>query len=319
MRNKRILVTGGAGFIGSHLCEALLKNGWRVFALDCFDPYYPRKLKEQNIAGLISNDHFSLLEVDIRDDNSLQEALEEIKPPCVVHLAARGGVRPSLEIPKLYEEINIRGTLNVLEAARATGVRRFVYASSSSVYGVNDNVPFKEDETSLRVVSPYAATKVAGEALCRVYHRLADFNSTVCLRFFTVYGPRQRPDMAIRKFAGFIHEGKEIPIFGDGSSYRDYTFISDIIQGILGAVEQGSDFEIINLGESKTIKLLDLIGLLEQALGKKAILEHLPPQLGDVPRTFACVDKARKLLGYNPQVGIEEGINRFAKWFLEQQ
>ena len=287
--------------------------------MDCFEPYYPRELKEQNISSLRSHDRFSLHEIDIRNEPDLQKTFRECAPSHVIHLAARGGVRPSLEFPELYEILNIRGTLNVLKAAQITGgVQRFVFASSSSVYGVTDTVPFREDNTNLRVISPYGATKIAGEALCHTYHHLAGF-SVACLRFFTVYGPRQRPDMAIRKFASLITDEREISLYGDGSSYRDYTYISDIIQGIVASVEGQFDFEIFNLGESKTIKLLDLIRLLEDALGKKARFKHIPMQPGDVPRTYACIDKARKMLGYNPTVTMEEGIKRFARWFLKQR
>jgi len=313
---KRVLVTGGAGFIGSHLCERLQKEGWEVTCLDNFDDFYPPVLKRENLKALLSSDRFRLIEGDIRDEPFLERIFKEGEFDLVVHLAARAGVRPSIRQPLLYEEVNVRGTLNLLEACRRHGVRKFIFASSSSVYGKNPKVPFAEDDPLTSIISPYAATKRAGEILCYTYHHLYGLD-VFCLRFFTVYGPRQRPEMAIHKFTRLIHEGRAVPVYGDGSSRRDYTYIDDCIDGVMRAIERVRGYEVVNIGEARTVPLMELVRLIERALGKEAFVEHLPPQPGDVPITYADVTKARKLLGYEPHTPIEEGIRRFVQWFLE--
>ncbi|MDQ3744747.1 MAG: GDP-mannose 4,6-dehydratase [Acidobacteriota bacterium] len=313
---RSVLVTGGAGFIGSHLVERLLGEGlWRVHVVDDFNDFYDPVVKRRNVAPHLSREDFHLTEADIRDRDALESVFRESAFDCVVHLAARAGVRPSLVEPLLYAETNIRGTLNLLELARAHGVRQFVFGSSSSVYGENEKVPFSEDDPVGRPISPYAATKAAGELLCHTYSHLWGLRS-VCLRFFTVYGARQRPDLAIHKFARLISEGKPLPVFGDGTTRRDYTFIDDIIAGVRAGIDyEASAFEIINLGESRTVSLSELIALLERGLGREALIERRPTQPGDVPQTFADISKARRLLGYDPQTPIEEGIRRFVEWF----
>jgi UDP-glucuronate 4-epimerase len=310
------LVTGGAGFIGSHLVERLLGEGdWRVHVVDDFNDFYDPALKRRNVAPHLARRDFRLREADIRDRAALAGVFREEAFDCVVHLAARAGVRPSLAEPLLYAETNIRGTLNLLELARESGVRRFVFGSSSSVYGENEKVPFSEDDPVNRPISPYAATKAAGELLCHTYSHLWGLRC-VALRFFTVYGARQRPDLAIHKFARLISRGQPVPVFGDGTTRRDYTFVDDIIAGVRAAMDyEASAFEVINLGESRTVSLSELIGLLERELGREARLERQPPQPGDVPQTFADISKARRLLGYDPQTPIEEGIRRFVEWF----
>ncbi len=312
---KNILVTGGAGFIGSHLVERLLgENIWRVSVVDDFNDFYAPELKRANISAHLENPNFRLYEIDICDTQGLEAVFAENEFDAIVHLAARAGVQPSLSQPKLYAETNIGGTLNLLEMARKYNVRQFVFGSSSSVYGVNCKIPFSEDDKISQPISPYAATKAAGELLCHTYSHLYDIRA-VCLRFFTVYGARQRPDLAIRKFSELILQEKPIQMFGDGTTRRDYTFIDDIIGGVRAAIDYaGSDFETFNLGESQTVELKRLIELLEENLGKKAIVERMPIQAGDVPQTFADISKSRKLLGYNPQTKIEEGIRRFAEW-----
>ncbi len=299
----KVLVTGGAGFIGSHVVEALLKRGDDVAALDDFNDFYDPALKRRNVAGFPR-----VIEGDIRGK------LPAEKFDAIIHLAARAGVRPSLAQPRLYTDVNVAGTQNVLEFARQTGVKKFVFASSSSVYGVNQKVPFSEDDPIFKPISPYAATKLAGEALCHVYHHLYGMDM-VCLRFFTVYGPRQRPDLAIRKFTAAILAGQPIEVFGDGSTRRDYTHIDDILQGVLAALDRPLGFEIINLGESRTVELRELIALIEKATGKTAKVHRQPLQPGDVPVTFADITKARRLLDYNPRVPIETGIAQFVEWF----
>ncbi|MDQ5837187.1 MAG: GDP-mannose 4,6-dehydratase, partial [Acidobacteriota bacterium] len=299
---RSVLVTGGAGFIGSHLVERLLGEGlWRVHVVDDFNDFYDPVVKRRNVAPHLSREDFHLTEADIRDRDALESVFRESAFDCVVHLAARAGVRPSLVEPLLYAETNIRGTLNLLELARAHGVRQFVFGSSSSVYGENEKVPFSEDDPVGRPISPYAATKAAGELLCHTYSHLWGLRS-VCLRFFTVYGARQRPDLAIHKFARLISEGKPLPVFGDGTTRRDYTFIDDIIAGVRAGIDyEASAFEIINLGESRTVSLSELIALLERGLGREALIERRPTQPGDVPQTFADISKARRLLGYDPR------------------
>ena len=318
MRN--VLVTGGAGFIGSHLVARLLaEGGWRVVVLDDFNDFYDPALKRRNVEPHLGREGFELREADIRDRAALEEIFEETKFDVIVHLAARAGVRPSLAEPVLYTETNINGTVNLLELARGHGVRQFVFGSSSSVYGENKKVPFAEDDPVSRPISPYAATKAACELLCHTYSHLFGLRS-VCLRFFTVYGARQRPDLAIHKFARLISEGKPIPVFGDGTTRRDYTYVDDIIAGVRAAMDyEASTYEVINLGGSRTVSLSELIALLERELNQKAVIDRQPPQPGDVPQTFADVSKARRLLGYDPQTPIEEGVRRFVEWFKSRE
>ncbi|MBC7931277.1 MAG: GDP-mannose 4,6-dehydratase [Rubrivivax sp.] len=314
MRN--VLVTGGAGFIGSHLVGRLLGEGaWRVHVVDDFNDFYDPALKRRNVAPHLGRDDFRLHEADIRDRDALGRVFGESQFDCIVHLAARAGVRPSLAEPVLYAETNIGGTLNLLELARARGVEQFVFGSSSSVYGENEKVPFAEDDPIFKPISPYAATKAAGELLCHTYSHLFGLRC-VALRFFTVYGARQRPDLAIHKFARLISAGRPIPVFGDGTTRRDYTYVDDIIAGVRAAMNyEASRYEVVNLGESRTVELRELIALLEKELGRDAIIDRQELQPGDVPQTFADITKARRLLGYDPQTPIEEGIRHFVEWF----
>jgi len=316
---KSILVTGGAGFIGSHLVDHLLAtNIEKVTVVDDFNDFYAPELKRKNIDAQQQDARYRLFEVDIRNRQALEKVFAQSDFDCIVHLAARAGVRPSLTDPLLYSETNIDGTVNLLEFARRANIKQFVFGSSSSVYGINAKVPFTEQDEIRQPISPYAATKAAGELLCHTYSHLYDMRC-VCLRFFTVYGPRQRPDLAIHKFAKLINEGKAIPVFGDGSTRRDYTYIDDIISGVLGAINySGSNYEVFNLGESRTVELRELISLLEQQLDRNAIIDRQPLQPGDVPQTFADIAKARELLGYNPHTQIEQGIRLFVEWFQSQ-
>jgi UDP-glucuronate 4-epimerase len=313
---KRILVTGGAGFIGSHLVDRLLASDVEhITVIDDFNDFYDPEIKRANIRRHLEDPRYQLVQVDIRDRAALEQALANMEFDCIVHLAARAGVRPSLSQPQLYNETNVNGTLNLLEFARQRGIRQFVFGSSSSVYGINAKVPFSEDDPIRKPISPYAATKGAGELLCHTYSHLYGIRC-VCLRFFTVYGPRQRPDLAIHKFARLISDGRPIPVFGDGTTRRDYTYVDDIIDGVMAAISYNqSDYEVINLGESRTVELRELISLLEKELDAHAVIDRQPPQPGDVPQTFADITKARKLLGYNPQTQIEEGLRRFVDWF----
>ncbi len=313
---NNILVTGGAGFIGSHLVDRLLGDGGaRVTVVDNFNDFYDPAIKRANVAAHLERDDFELVEADIADSRAMNDLFARAAFDCVVHLAARAGVRPSLQDPLAYEETNVRGTFTLLEAARRNRVPKFIFGSSSSVYGVNSKVPFSEDDPIANPISPYAATKIAAEAACHVYSHLYDLR-VVCLRFFTVYGARQRPDLAIHKFARLISQGQPIPIFGDGSTQRDYTYIDDIIAGVVAAMKYDrSQFEVINLGESQTVELRRLVELLERALGKRAIIDHQALQPGDLPVTFADVSKARRLLGYDPKTQIEDGIESFVEWF----
>ncbi len=316
---KTILVTGGAGFIGSHLIEKLLaEKTWRVVVVDDFNDFYAPELKRANIASFLADANFQLFEADISDAESLRKVFAENDFDAIVHLAARAGVRPSLAQPKLYAATNINGTLNLLELAKDFGVKQFVFGSSSSVYGNNEKVPFSEDDNIFRPISPYAATKAAGELLCHTYSHLYAMRC-VCLRFFTVYGARQRPDLAIHKFSRLITSGKPIPVFGSGTTRRDYTYIDDIADGVRRAIDyEKSMFEIFNLGESDTVELNYLIELLERNLGTKALIDRRPMQPGDVAQTFADISKAREFLGYNPQTKIEKGIVKFTDWFKSQ-
>jgi UDP-glucuronate 4-epimerase len=316
---RQILITGGAGFIGSHLVDRLLSEGdWRICVVDDFNNFYDPAIKRANVKHHQENSNYRLFKTDIRDRAALENAFDE-KFDCIVHLAARAGVRPSLSQPALYAETNILGTLNLLELARERGIKQFVFGSSSSVYGINAKVPFSEEDPIRQPISPYAATKAAGELLCHTYTHLYGIRC-VCLRFFTVYGPRQRPDLAIHKFARLMSEGKSIPVFGDGSTRRDYTFVDDIIAGVRASIdyvgdESKTDYEVINLGESRTVELRELISLLEHELGTVAKIDRQPLQPGDVPQTYADISKARRLLAYNPQTQIEEGISKFVEWF----
>lgn len=316
MSNRSILVTGGAGFIGSHLVDQLLdESGWHVTVIDDLNDFYSPDLKRANIAAHLEKPNYRFIQADIRDASALETIFTDGDFECIVHLAARAGVRPSLCQPRLYYETNVTGTLNLLEMARMHGVKQFVNASSSSVYGINCKMPFSEEDRIQQPISPYAATKAAGELLCHTYSHLHDIR-TVCLRFFTVYGARQRPDLAINKFTRMISEGKAIPVFGDGTTRRDYTYIDDIIQGVRASIDfDGSMHEVFNLGESQTVELRELIALIEQCLDLNAVIDRQPMQPGDVPVTFADISKARKLLGYNPTTTIVDGIPKFVEWF----
>jgi len=309
-----VLVTGGAGFIGSHVVDRLLGRGDEVVIIDNMNDYYDPRIKERNITPALESSSVTFVKGDILDVALLERLFDENEFEVIVHLAARAGVRPSLEQPLLYEEVNCRGTLNLLEGARKHGIKRFVFASSSSVYGNVKEIPFREDARIDRPVSPYAATKAAGELYCHNYFHLYGIPVTA-LRFFTVYGPRGRPDMAIYKFTELIDRGEPIPFFGDGTTARDYTYCTDIVDGIMAAVDRDLGFEIINLGESKTTCLSDLVRIIEENLGKKATLKKLPMQPGDVVLTCADVSKARRLLDYNPTTPVEEGIGRFMEWY----
>lgn len=320
--SERILVTGAAGFIGSHAVEALLARGHTVTGVDNFDPFYDEAIKRRNLAGAATNRRFSLVEADIRDVPAMREALSAASPEVIVHLAARAGVRPSIADPVLYADVNVTGTAVLLETAKALGIRRFVFASSSSVYGNDATPPFRESEPAIRPVSPYAATKRGAELLCETFAALEREMRIISLRFFTVYGPRQRPDLAIHKFTRLIWEGKPIPFFGDGTFSRDYTYVTDTVTGVVGAVDRSATMrpghEIYNLGESATTTLNELVRLLEAAIGKQAELQRLPEQPGDVRRTFADVSRAREALGYAPSVPIEKGIPMFVDWFRRE-
>ncbi len=309
-----ILVTGGAGFIGSHLVDKLLERGEKVICVDDFNDFYDPAIKRTNIRPHLDFDSYTLIETDIRDRDRLDELFRKHDVRKIVHLAARAGVRPSLEQPFLYEDVNIKGTMNLLELARSSKVEQFVLASSSSVYGANERVPFSEEDRIDRTVSPYAATKYAGELMCHTYHHIYGIPTT-CLRFFTVYGPRQRPEMAIHKFTRLLYEGTPIPMYGDGSTARDYTYIDDIIAGVLASLDRPFPFEIFNLGESVTVSLRSLIDTLERVSGRKANIEQLSLQPGDVTITYADVFKARRLLDYAPSTSIETGLTHFLAWF----
>lgn len=313
----KFLVTGGAGFIGSHVCEQLLCCGHEVWAFDDLNAFYDPQLKRRNLRDIQAlAKPFEFVHGDVTDRAALDELFDGVKFDQVIHLAARAGVRPSLKEPALYQRVNVEGTVNVLEAARLHEVKKLILASSSSVYGVNSKVPFAEGDPIFRAISPYAASKLACEALGHVYHHVYGLD-VVMLRFFTVYGPRQRPDLAIHKFARLIRAGRPIPVYGDGSTARDYTYITDILQGIMACTRQEFGYEIFNLGESQTVRLNRLIELLEQALGQKAVLERHPFQPGDVPITCADISRARERLGYQPSIKIEQGIPLFVDWFKQ--
>ena len=332
------LVTGGAGFIGSHVCERLLRDGHAVWAFDDLNNFYDPQFKQRNLkeiqaiaggygataahrrrgsaAATQSEKPFEFVHADITERAALEEIFSSVKFDQVIHLAARAGVRPSLADPALYQRVNVEGTVNVLEAARTHRVKKITLASSSSVYGVNSKTPFSESDPIFSAVSPYAASKLACEALGHVWHHIYGLDVAV-LRFFTVYGPRQRPDLVIYKFAKLISAGKPIPVFGDGTAARDYTFITDTLDGIMACTQKEFGYELFNLGESQTVKLNDLIALLEKLLGKKAVIDRQPEQPGDVPITFADISKAHAKLGYHPQVKIEQGLPKFVDWFLK--
>jgi UDP-glucuronate 4-epimerase len=311
----RILVTGGAGFIGSHLVEKLLSLGHAAAILDDFNDFYDPRIKRQNIAAVAKD--VAIHHLDLRDSGAVRNLFHREKFEAIAHLAARAGVRPSIQNPQLYYDTNVDGTLHLLDAASVTGVERFIFASSSSVYGNSKTVPFSEDRQLIQTLSPYGATKIAGESLCSTYSHLYGMR-VVALRYFTVYGPRQRPDLAIHQFTRRIHAGKPIDQFGDGTTRRDYTYIDDIIQGTMAALKyDGPMFDIFNLGENETIQLRDLIAGIENALGEKAKINRLPEQPGDMPVTYADISKARKLLGYNPSTRLSDGLPRFIEWFLQ--
>ena len=316
---KTILVTGGAGFIGSHLCERLLEEGHSVICLDNFDSYYDPNLKIRNVEE-ISNKYpgpFTMVTGDIRNRDHLTELFKKNRIDAVFHLAARAGVRPSIVDPLLYEDVNLRGTITLLEVCKEFGMKNFIFASSSSVYGENQRVPFSETDLDIQPISPYGATKRAGELLCYSYHHLYGIH-IACLRIFTAYGPRQRPEMAIHKFTSLMDQEKEIQMYGDGSSKRDYTYIDDLIDGMMAVLQRHKGFEIYNLGESRTTSLKELIRMIEEYLGKKAKILAMEPQPGDVSITYADITKAKRLLNYQPKIEMGEGIKRFVEWYKEK-
>jgi UDP-glucuronate 4-epimerase len=311
----RALITGAAGFIGSHLCQRLLADGWNVVGVDNFDDFYDPQIKRRNISDCLKNKNFRLVEADIRDGDAMGKASAE-DVQIIVHLAAMAGVRPSIAQPLLYADVNVNGTMVLLELAKKHRIDKFIFGSSSSVYGNNTKVPFSEDDSVDFPISPYAATKKAGELICYTYHHLYGLSVT-CLRFFTVYGPRQRPDLAIHKFAKLIERDKPIPVYGDGTMMRDFTYIDDIVNGIVSAMARCDGFNIYNLGESQPITVNDLITEIEKALGKRAIRQYQPPQPGDVERTCADITKAARDLAYHPSTSIRAGLQKFTTWLRE--
>lgn len=313
-----ILITGGAGFIGSHLCEKLIDLNHKIICIDNFNNYYNPKIKENNLKNIIDNKNFTLYRLDILNKEKINEIFSAQKINIIIHLAARTGVRPSLSNALLYEAVNVQGTINLLEACKDYGIKKFIFASSSSVYGDNKKVPFSEDDNVDNPVSPYAATKKSGELICYTYHYLYEI-SILCFRLFTVYGPRQRPEMAIHKFTRHILEEKPIEVFGDGTSSRDYTYIDDIIPGIISSLDKINGYEIINLGNSKPINLLKLINLIEKEVNRKAVIKYADAQPGDVFTTYADIRKAKKMLKYQPETSIEEGIENFIKWYKKKE
>lgn len=314
----RALITGAAGFIGSHVTETLLADGWEVVGLDNFDNFYDPGIKRDNLQGTKRTKAFRMVEGDIRDAKAIEEAVGGSRLDAIIHLAARAGVRPSLEDPALYSDVNVVGTTRLLELARKREVPKFIFASSSSVYGEREGAPFRESDNVDFPISPYAATKKAGELLCYTHHHNYG-TATTCLRFFTVYGPRQRPEMAIHKFTRAIEHGDPITVFGDGTSRRDYTYVDDIVAGVVAALEKAEGYKIYNLGNHRTVELRELIRLLEEDLGKKAILKELPPQPGDVALTCADIQRAREEIGYNPATSIERGLELFIEWFEKKR
>ncbi|MEM7369519.1 MAG: GDP-mannose 4,6-dehydratase [Bacteroidota bacterium] len=317
LNNQKILITGGAGFIGSHLADHLLSLNCSVIVLDNLEAFYDPAIKRRNIAHNLDNPNYQFIEGDILDMDTLMGLDDDIT--AIVHLAAKAGVRPSIANPVAYQESNVKGTQNMLEMARAKGITQFVFASSSSVYGINPDVPWKESNYVLQPISPYASTKVSGELLGHVYSHLYDIRF-IGLRFFTVYGPRQRPDLAIHKFARKILAGEEIPVFGDGTTRRDYTFVADIVQGITAAIQYDkSQYEVVNVGNCDTVSLSDMISTIEQVFGIEAKINRLPMQPGDVPQTFADVSKAGELFGYKPSTSFKKGIEAFHQWITAEQ
>lgn len=317
MAQRPILITGAAGFIGSSLADQLLACGTPVVCLDSFCDFYDPAIKRRNIAEALKQPQYTLVEADLRDRPAVLDVIARHKPVAIIHLAAMAGVRPSIENPDLYTQVNLNGTVNMLDAAVANGVEKFLFASSSSVYGNNPRTPFAESDNVDHPISPYAATKKAGELICHTYHHLYKLPMT-CLRFFTVFGPRQRPDLAINKFLRMIHAGKAIPVFGDGSTSRDYTFVADIVQGIRQSLEHCSSYHIYNLGGDHPVTLSQLIATIEKVVGKAAIIDRKPMQPGDVDRTWADLTKARAELGYAPQTSLEEGIAQQWQWLQQQ-
>jgi UDP-glucuronate 4-epimerase len=317
---KRILLTGGAGFIGSHVAEALLRNKVPLSIVDNLDEFYSPAWKKANLESLRTIGPFEFFEQDICEMDRLRKTIASFRPDVIIHLAARAGVRPSIEQPRLYEQVNVAGTLNLLELCREFHVSRLIFGSSSSVYGASSRAPFSEAQSDLHPISPYAASKLAGELFCYTYAHLYNL-PVIALRFFTVYGPRQRPDLAIHKFVARMEAGKPIPIFGDGETGRDYTYVDDIVAGILGALDYnftgtiGPPFEICNLGNSSPVKLSELVRLLECATGKKANVQREGMQQGDVPLTWADISKAGKILDYRPQTTLVEGLRKFVAWY----
>jgi UDP-glucuronate 4-epimerase len=317
---KRILLTGGAGFIGSHLATELIKRGAALTIVDNLDDFYSPAWKRANLQDIKRDGDYQFFELDICDSVKIRETFAAVRPDVVVHLAARVGVRPSIEQPLAYAQVNVAGTINLLEVCRKFGVPHFVFGSSSSVYGTTSQAPFSEDHLEMRPISPYAATKLAGELLGNTYAHLHGM-SVVCLRFFTVYGPRQRPDLAIHKFLALLEAGKPIPFFGDGSSGRDYTYVDDIVAGVVAAIDyeppcsDGAPFAVFNLGNSRPVKLTELVATLEQVSGRRATLDRLPLQPGDVPLTWANIERAGRLLGYRPTTSLAEGLRRFVAWY----
>lgn len=313
-----ILVTGAAGFIGSHVCEYYLNREHNVTGIDNFDPFYPERFKRNNIKGFFENPSFKLYIGDIRDRDLLGSVFASVKPDIIIHLAAKAGVRPSIEAVEEYYDVNVNGTLALLGQMKKSGIKRMVFASSSSVYGNNPKLPFSESDPVDNPISPYASTKKSGELLCYVYSHLYGFDIT-CLRFFTVYGPRQRPDLAIHKFTRLIDEGQPVPFFGDGSTARDYTFIDDILDGINGALINSGGYRLYNLGESQVISLEKMVATIEDTLGKKAVLDKLPMQQGDVNITYADISRARSEIAYDPKTDFSQGIKQFVGWYLQNK
>lgn len=309
-----VLVTGGAGFIGSHLVQRLLQLGCEVSVIDDLNAFYSPELKRANLASIRERAEIGFNECDICDSKQVFDFVERRRPEMIVHLAARAGVRPSLEDPLLYEKVNVGGTVVLLEAARSFGVRKFVFASSSSIYGIADHVPFNEEDAVQLPISPYAATKIAGEKMCYTYAHLYGI-SMVCLRFFTAYGPRQRPDLAIRKFTWMIDRGEPIPVFGDGSNGRDYTYVDDVVDGIVRASQHDCSYDVFNLGNAHPVDLSTVIRTIESCLGKTASIRRLPLQPGDVPITYADISKAQRVLGYRPTTSFQQGIEKFVSWY----
>jgi UDP-glucuronate 4-epimerase len=324
MDSQRVLLTGGAGFIGSHLAEALIQQGHQLTIVDNLDDFYSPARKQRNLDEIRSSGSFEFIAADICDLQKMREVIARVSPQAIIHLAARAGVRPSIEQPLLYDRVNVTGTVTLLELSREFRVPKFVFGSSSSVYGATSKAPFSEDQVECRPISPYAASKLADELFCYTYAHLFGI-SIVCLRFFTVYGPRQRPDLAIHKFTAEIEAGNPIPVFGDGSTGRDYTHVRDIVAGILAALAfqpqsaSGAPFEIFNLGNSSPVKLIELLGLLERIIGRKAIRQQKPLQPGDVPLTWADISKANRLLGYRPKISLEDGLRGFVEWYRSEK